>query len=293
MIEEGAVVRNRQVLIKLPDVSSMKLSVKIHESHVAQVHPGQPAFVVLDSMPDERFNGVVTKVAPLPDSQSRWSNPDLKVYATDIRVTDQLPGVKPGVSARAEIIITNLHDVLTVPIQAVTTLKGKQVVFLAGADPRPVPVGVGLYNTRFIEVTSGLDPGARVLLAPPMDSQQKDLGGSIVTDGDAIPAEDTNTPPTGPITQNDGNTLAGALASGENSGPAVNGRGPRSFDGMRGGRGGRFGGPGMTSTNWQERMKRFDTNGDGRLDEDEMAAMRAQFGRQRNQGGRSDSPATD
>ena len=40
MIEEGAVVRNRQVIIKLPDVSAMKLSVKIHESHINQVHPG-------------------------------------------------------------------------------------------------------------------------------------------------------------------------------------------------------------------------------------------------------------
>ena len=107
----------------------MKLKVKIHESHINQVQLGQPAFVVLDSMPDQRFRGVVNKVAPLPDSQSRWGNPDLKVYATEILVTDKLPDVKPGVSARAEVIITNLPDALTVPIQAVTTRKGKQVVF--------------------------------------------------------------------------------------------------------------------------------------------------------------------
>ena len=87
-------------------------------------------------MPDQRFQGMVNKVAPLPDSQSRWGNPDLKVYATEILITDKLPDVKPGVSARAEIIITNLANVLTVPIQAVTTRKGKQVVFLASAPAR-------------------------------------------------------------------------------------------------------------------------------------------------------------
>ena len=123
MIEEGATVRNRQELIKLPDVSQMKLRVKIHESHINQVALGQSAFVVLDSMPDLRFRGEVMKVAPLPDSSGRYGNPDLKVYATEILVTDKLPDVKPGVSARAEIIITNLPNVLTVPIQCVSPFR--------------------------------------------------------------------------------------------------------------------------------------------------------------------------
>ena len=115
----------------------MKLQVKIHESHINQVRSGQPAYVVLDSMPDQRFQGIVNRVAPLPDSQSRWGNPDLKVYATEILVTEKLPDVKPGVSARAEVVITNLANILTVPIQAVTTRKGKQVVFLASALRSP------------------------------------------------------------------------------------------------------------------------------------------------------------
>src|ERR1017187_5209347 len=83
MVEEGAVVRNRQEVIKLPDVSAMKVQVKIHETYINQIALGQPAFVVLDSMPDQRFRGNVSKVAPLPDSQSRWGNPDLKIYATE------------------------------------------------------------------------------------------------------------------------------------------------------------------------------------------------------------------
>ncbi len=194
MIEEGAVVRNRQEIIKLPDVAEMKLLVKIHESHINQVRLGQPAFVVLDSMPDQRFRGKVNKVAPLPDSQSRWGNPDLKVYATEILITDKLPDVKPGVSARAEIIITNLTDTLSVPIQAVTTRKGKQVVFLASAPQEPVPVTVGMYNTKFIEICSGLKDGDRVLLAPPFDTQEKDLGGAIIADGETLPAGATNQP---------------------------------------------------------------------------------------------------
>ncbi|MBN9689611.1 MAG: efflux RND transporter periplasmic adaptor subunit [Verrucomicrobia bacterium] len=198
LIEEGAVVRNRQELIKLPDISAMKLQVKIHESHINNVRRGQAAFVVLDSLPDRRFAGHVSKVAPLPDSSSRWGNPNLKVYATEILITDPLPDTKPGVSARAEIIVTNLPSVVTVPIQSVTTRKGKQVVFLASNPTQPVPVEVGLYNTKFIEVTRGLDPGDRVLLSPPFDTEEKDLGGGIIGQGDPIP---TNRP--APVTPNE------------------------------------------------------------------------------------------
>ena len=198
MIEEGAVVRNRQEIIKLPDVSEMKLQVKIHESHITHVRTGQPAYIVLDSMPDQRFRGTVNRVAPLPDSQSRWGNPDLKLYATEILVSDKLPGVKPGVSARAEVIITNLPGVITVPVQAVTTREGKQVVFLTSAPNQPVPVEVGMYNTKFIEICSGLREGERVLLAPPLDIKEKDLGGAIIADGEAVPAT-TNGSPAGTV----------------------------------------------------------------------------------------------
>jgi HlyD family secretion protein len=312
MIEEGATVRNRQELIKLPDVSAMKLAVKIHESHINQVRSGEPAFVVLDSMPDQRFNGVVNKVAPLPDTQSRWSNPDLKVYATEILVTDKLPDVKPGVSARAEIIITNLPEVLTVPIQAVTTRKGKQVVFLASAPLQPVAVTVGQYNTKFIEISSGLEEGDRVLLAPPFDTQEKDLGGAIIADGDAMPAGATNQP-SQPLGQDrtgngrdrpgppgygnqappDAPAFAAVLASSTN-GVSAAGDGSH-LDEMRPGRRGRSG-PGESGgnrTNRQERLKQFDTNGDGQLDENELAAMREQLRRERGRNTQSAQPSAD
>ena len=93
----------------------MKVGIKVHESHVNMVRAGQPAFVVLDPMPDKRFQGMVSKSALLPDTQSMFGNPNLKVYKTEVVITDPLPDVKPGVSARAEIIITNIPRRLTVP----------------------------------------------------------------------------------------------------------------------------------------------------------------------------------
>lgn len=315
MIEEGAVVRYRQELIKLPDISQMKLLVKVHESQIGNVHIGQPAYVVLDAKPDQRFNGVVNRVAPLPDSQSRWSNPNLKVYVTEILVTDHLANVKPGVSARAEIVVTNLENVLTVPIHAVTTRKGKQVVFLADDPTTPVPVTVGLYNIKFIEITSGLDEGDQVLLSPPFDTEEKDLAGGIIANGDKLP-EVTNRPAafgnrrngdengrgfdrrrgldaeqlSGAPSGSDSDRGPGSRGQGRNRGAGGEGGGSTGAFGGAGGPGGPggFGGPrgpgGGPGFNREEMMKQFDLNGDGQLDDNERAAMRERFGRGRRGG---------
>jgi len=284
MIEEGAVVRNRQEIIKLPDISAMKVQVKIHESHINQIERGQPAFVVLDSLPDQRFRGYVSKVAPLPDSQSRWGNPDLKVYATEIRVTDKLPDIKPGVSARAEVLITNLPSVLSVPIQAVTTYKGKPVVFLARAPQEPVPVTVGQYNTKYIEICSGLEDGDRVLLTPPFDMKEKDLGGAIIAEDEAVPAGLTNQSASALALGEEGNgqprsetmrSLPVGADAPQDRGPRAEGQ--RSSKGPRPGRGQ----GGGSLTNQAEILKRFDSDGDGRLSADEQGALQRWAARRR------------
>ncbi len=180
LVEEGATVRQRQELIKLPDISSMLVDVRIHESFVNQINPGLLAYVTIDSLPERRFVGSVRRIAPLPDTQSRYMNPNLKVYSTEVVIEEEIPDLKPGVSAHVEIVITNLANVVSIPIQAVTTLKGKQVVYLANTS-EPALVEVGHNNDRFIEIKAGLKEGQQVLLSPPISNDSQDLVGSMVS----------------------------------------------------------------------------------------------------------------
>lgn len=254
MIEEGATVRMRQELIKIPDTSNMKVIIKVHESQVGQIEVGQPAFVVLDSMPDERFRGEVKKVSLLPDSQSRWGNPNLKVYSTEIVLTDKLPeSVKPGVSARAEVVITQLPDALTVPIQSVTTLNGNLVCYVNQlGGPEPVPVEIGLYNNNFIEITSGLAVGDRVLIAPPV-SADTDLSGKVLAGNE----DDLDLPSGRPQPKEPATPGSGQANPQE---PAA------------------AGAPSEDQDRRAARMKEFDTDGDGKLSDEERAAMRSSLG---------------
>jgi hypothetical protein len=148
---------------------------------VQKIKPGLQAYVTIDSLPDQQFEGSIRKVAVLPDSSSRYFNPNLKVYTTEVLIEDEIPDLKPGISGRAEVIITNLQNVLTVPIQAVTTLKGRQVCLVEkSGSARPVPVEVGMYSDRLIEIKSGLKEGDLVLLSALSSSDNIDMTGSIV-----------------------------------------------------------------------------------------------------------------
>jgi HlyD family secretion protein len=191
LIEEGATVRQKQEIIKVPDISQMVLEVRVHESNISKIAPGLTAYVTIDALPDRRFIGRVHKVSVLPDSSSRYFNPNLKVYLTEVLIEDKLPeDLKPGVSGRAEIIVTNLVNVLTVPMQAVTSVKGQQVCFMPdGAGHKAAPVEVGLYNDKFIEIKSGLKEGDEVLLSPLLaQADQIDLSGGIV-EADEVEAD--------------------------------------------------------------------------------------------------------
>jgi hypothetical protein len=116
-------------------------------------------------------------------------NPNLKVYNTDIVIEDTLPSnLKPGLSARCEIVVARLENVLTVPIQAVTTVNGQQMVHLATSpEPTAVPVEVGLYNESLIEIVSGLEQGQSIMLNPPPPSQALTMATTVVAAGELKP----------------------------------------------------------------------------------------------------------
>ncbi len=167
-IREGATVRERQAIITIPDLSRMSVNVKIHESYIKKVKKGLKARITVDAFPDEVLTGEITKVGVLPDSQNRWMSPDLKVYLTTITIDGTHEWVKPGMSAKVEIMVNKLDDVVYVPLQAVTPDNGKQICYVAGGfKPERREIQIGEFTDEFIEVKSGLSAGERVLLRLP------------------------------------------------------------------------------------------------------------------------------
>ncbi len=201
LIEPGATIRERQKIMSLPNTAEMGLEVKVHETWMAQVRPGQFARITVDAFPNQQFTGKVLKIAMVPDQQNFFLNPDLKVYATELSIDGRHDFLKTGMSAKVEIIVQELPDVIYVPVQAVANRDGKKWCFLAeGKDVKPREVKTGAFNENFIQIIEGLEPGQVISLAPPelAETPAADSGKKMPEKGPA-PAEAAL--PAGPMPQ--------------------------------------------------------------------------------------------
>jgi len=175
-IKEGILVKKGNTILDLPDVSELMAVVQVHESFVRQLRTGQEAVVRIDSLPDKTFRGVVNYVAPTPDGFRTYYE-NISVYNTHVWIQDednQLPkDLKPGVSAKAEILVKELKDVLMVPVQSVTSHKGMKVVQIKqDGMVKVIPVKTGQFNNRFIEIKKGLKEGDQVSLSPEINENE-------------------------------------------------------------------------------------------------------------------------
>jgi HlyD family secretion protein len=183
-LQEGQAVMERQELIYLPTTAAAKAEVAIHEASLDKIRIGLPVKITVDALPGETFVGQVAKIAPLPDAQSAWINPDLKVYNTDIYLENNNSALKTGMSCTAEIVVEQHREATYIPVQAVLRVGRQPTVYLVnGKNLEPRKVEIGLDNNSMVRIISGLEPGELVSLTPPLASA------AIKTDTDEIITE--------------------------------------------------------------------------------------------------------
>lgn len=183
---EGQEVHERQELIYLPLGYSALAEVNVHEASLKKVHPGLPVVITVDALPGRKFIGKVDFIAPLPDAQSMWMNPDLRVYNTQISIEGEEPALRTGMSCKAEIIVAYYEDALYVPVQSVIQVGGEYVVYVVnGSSPERRNVKVGLDNNRMIHILEGLQEGEKVLLNPPLKESERPATGLGPKEGES------------------------------------------------------------------------------------------------------------
>lgn len=173
VIYEGAKVWEGQAIVHLPDITSMQVNARIHESKILLVHEGQPVTIHVDALPDETFSGIVQRLALGPLTPS-WAKMNLKEYATVIKVTDDpehLALLKPGMTAEVTIHIDPLESVLQIPIQACVDRNGRHFAWVVNEDNevRRRELKVRMSNADAIEILDGLEEGETVVLNPRSD----------------------------------------------------------------------------------------------------------------------------
>jgi HlyD family secretion protein len=171
-IQEGATVDERGEIIYLPTADAFDVDIRIPEVELTKVKRGLPVRIRVDALPGKHLTGTVSSIAPLPDSQSRFWNPNLKLYNAVIEVdTVDIP-LRNGMSCHVEIIVDEFDDALYVPVQTVVAENGQPTVYrVQGNQGRPTVVELGLDNNRVVQILGGLKAGETVLLAPPLNAR--------------------------------------------------------------------------------------------------------------------------
>lgn len=166
IIEAGASVRERQVLIRLPDPNRMQVKAKINESRVDRVQPGQPVRIRLDAFPDRDLTGIVTKVDDYPMAGS-WFMSNVKEYGTVVQIDEPPPGARPGMTAEVRIRVEELPEALQIPVQAVKEHGGAHYALVPTADGLQArKIEIGSTNDKFVLVKSGLSESDQVVVNP-------------------------------------------------------------------------------------------------------------------------------
>jgi RND family efflux transporter MFP subunit len=158
LVQAGTSANNSQPVVKIAQVSTLRLRIPVPESLVSSVRVGEPADVVVHSS-GEHFTGQVTRFTDSLDRTTR-------TMQVEIDVPNDKYKLQPGMYADVSLQVQNHPDALTVPIQAVQHENGKASVLVLDEHNRVQPreIQTGLEDPRRIEVLAGLHEGDRVIV---------------------------------------------------------------------------------------------------------------------------------
>jgi len=157
LIQEGQYVEEGSVLYDIADLSRVWIYLDIYEKDLRFVHIGTPVRIRTEAWPGEEFDGTVTFIDPVVNSETRT-----------VRVRSEFANaggrLKPQMYVEAQLRAPSA-GALVVPASAVMSTGRRNIVWVEAAanafEPREVRVGVA--SGGFVEITAGLREGESVV----------------------------------------------------------------------------------------------------------------------------------
>ncbi len=174
-VQVGDQVWPNQPLIMLPDLSQMTVESQVRETDIYKVEKNQQVLISADAYPELTLEGQVDFIGTL--AQADEARRGGKYFTVTILVEKADPRLRPGMSARVELLVDRLERARYVPVEAIFERGGKHYCYaMRGRSPEVREVLVGPSNENHIVVEQGLDVGDRVMLRDPND-EASPLGG--------------------------------------------------------------------------------------------------------------------
>lgn len=184
------------LLLTVADLSEMEAVIEVDETDVPEISIGDSASVEIDAFPNQRFTGKVTKIgnSSIRPVSSLSQTASDQAIDFEVRIALEAPpeGIRPDLSATANVVTATRDDVLAIPIIALTLIDeedfelleneltadgdgdspfaGKEASQIEGvyvveenSVVRFTPVSIGVTGDSYFEVLDGLEEGQTVV----------------------------------------------------------------------------------------------------------------------------------
>lgn len=181
-------------IMTVSDLNNIEAVVDVDENDVVLVSVGDTATIKVDAFKDKEFKGIVSEIGNSAKTTGLGTQQEVVNFEVKIKIIDSDNNLRPGMSCNADIETETIENVLSVPIQSVTTrsegpkmdeaskgdgddnqfvqIKGKEkeaakpkeVVFIVSDNKaKMVEVETGLSDDNYIYIKKGLEGGEEVV----------------------------------------------------------------------------------------------------------------------------------
>jgi len=158
-VQSGNMISVNQPVIKVVDISQVKINISVSEQDIGNLKNGLPAALQVDAFPGREFAGTVYSISP-------EANRDTHTFPVQIIVrNNQQLRLRSGMVVRVSMEKNILKDVTLVSRDAVIDRFGETKVFvLTGQYVTERSVSLGLEKDDLVQVISGVEPGEIVVI---------------------------------------------------------------------------------------------------------------------------------
>ncbi|MDR1542072.1 MAG: efflux RND transporter periplasmic adaptor subunit [Clostridiales bacterium] len=174
-VKEGELAAKGAILMEIADISTVQVYAEVSEYDAPQLEADQVAEITTAGLPDQVFNGVISKIA-YGAVEKEKSSGDEVVVPVEFDITNINDSLKIGYSVDIAVTTDSKSGVLAIPIQTVL-IEGfeKHVYLMKDGQLEKVSVKTGFYGDRAVEIASGISEHDQVVANPAEVSE--DSGG--------------------------------------------------------------------------------------------------------------------
>ena len=178
-----------EVVMKVSDLSVMEVDVEVNESDIVRVSMQDAAEIEVDAYLEETFSGTVTEIGntALNAGLNGFAMDQVTNFSVKVRLQPEsysamleneasvnISPFRPGMSAKVDILTRRAEDVISIPIQSVSTREKENdeeeselgVFILVDGIAEWKAVETGIQDNRYIEIKSGLNESDKVVIGP-------------------------------------------------------------------------------------------------------------------------------